>query len=499
MDNNYANCSSTAADVEATKRILFNFGQAAGLHANLNKSSIMPIQCQDVDTVALADMLGCKHAQFPCTYLGMPLSDKRLCKGDFQPALDKLAGKAKGWKRGHFSLDARLILVKHVLSAMVVFQMIAIEAPIWLTKAADKIRRGFLWAKEDVATGGRCLVNWKAVCRPLELGGLGLPDLQARGLALRVRWLWQSWSDEHKPWQGLPLPIDNRVRDIFNASVNFNLGNGETIKFWNDPWLHGECLKNTAPLLFQACTRRNITVAQALTASRWTRHFRHELEPAELIQAVQLWDSLQHIHLQSEIKDTVTWRWNSSGVYTASSAYLMQFQGALKTNFREVIWASDAPLRCRIFAWLAIKGRCNTADVLAKKGWPHEDSCVFCPSTPETADHLLAHCPFITQLWAQLLPVANRPPCFMPQQGQTLLEWLTQTRNFTEKLRRKEWTAVVQLVWWSTWKERNARIFNRHAKNLNELKIDILQEASQWRLAGRPRAAALLQRPREPD
>ena len=179
----------TAADVDATKKILLAFGQAAGLHANLNKSSITPIQCHDIDSIALAGLLGCKHAHFPCTYVGMPLSDKRLCKGDYQPALDKLASKAKGWKRGHFSLDARMILVKHVLSAMVVFQMIAIEAPIWLTKAADKIRRGFLWAKEDVAAGGKCLANRKTVCRPLELGGLGVPDLQARGLALRMRWL----------------------------------------------------------------------------------------------------------------------------------------------------------------------------------------------------------------------------------------------------------------------------------------------------------------------
>ena len=133
--------------------------------------------------------------------------------------------------------------------------------------------------------------------------------------------------------------------------------------------------------------------------------------------------------MQPEIEDRVVWCWNTAGVYSASSAYLMQFEGTTLTNYKSIIWSTDAPMRCRIFAWLAVRGRCNTADILAKKGWPHEDSCIFCTSTPETAKHLLAHCPFITQLWIQILPIAARPPCYLPQPDQTLADWLTQTRN----------------------------------------------------------------------
>jgi hypothetical protein len=45
----------------------------------------------------------------------MPLSDKKLRRNDLQPAIDKLYGKVKGWSQGFFSIDARLVLVKHVL------------------------------------------------------------------------------------------------------------------------------------------------------------------------------------------------------------------------------------------------------------------------------------------------------------------------------------------------------------------------------------------------
>ena len=80
-----------------------------------------------------------------------------------------------------------------------------------------------------------------------------------------------------------------------------------------------------------------VTVAHALTDHRWTRHFRYELEPNALMQAMSLWEGLQQIQLRTEIKDTITWRWSACSSYTASSAYMIQFQGALTTNYKAVI------------------------------------------------------------------------------------------------------------------------------------------------------------------
>jgi hypothetical protein len=210
-----------AAEFQAIMALLQPFGEATGLHSNFLKSSITPIHCSDEDAGALSAMLGCPVVHFPCRYLGMPLSDRRLHKADLQPAIDKLSGKVKGWIHGSFSIDARLVLVKQVLAAMPVFQMLAIAPPIWLTKAMDKIARGFFWTKEELVPSGKCLVKWSLVCRPTIYGGLGIPNLQATSIALRTRWLWQTWTDPSKPWHGLPLPIDDKVRALFAASVKF--------------------------------------------------------------------------------------------------------------------------------------------------------------------------------------------------------------------------------------------------------------------------------------
>jgi retron-type reverse transcriptase len=70
-------------DLQVTMAILRLFGTATGLHTNLNKSSIIPIACSLNEVTMLTAAVECKMEQFPCQYLGLPLSDKRLKRADF--------------------------------------------------------------------------------------------------------------------------------------------------------------------------------------------------------------------------------------------------------------------------------------------------------------------------------------------------------------------------------------------------------------------------------
>ena len=97
----------------------------------------------------------------------------------------------------------RLALVRSVLAAIPLHQLIVLSLNKKALKQVNKILRGFLWTGRADANGGNCHVNWSRVCRPLRLGVLGIPDLARTTISLRVRWLWKMRTDHLRPWRGL--------------------------------------------------------------------------------------------------------------------------------------------------------------------------------------------------------------------------------------------------------------------------------------------------------
>jgi hypothetical protein len=63
-----------------------------------------------------------------------------------------------------------LALVKSVLMAIPLHQIVVLALNKKALKQIEKIVRGFLWAGKASANGGHCHVNWVTVCRPLHLG-----------------------------------------------------------------------------------------------------------------------------------------------------------------------------------------------------------------------------------------------------------------------------------------------------------------------------------------
>ena len=108
------------------------------------------------------------------------------------------------------------------------------------------------------------MVNWPTVIRPKDLGGLGVPDLDRFGRALRLRWLWQEWVEDSKPWLGSELPCSDVDRLLFNASIKISLGDGAKTRYWHHNWLEGEGPRYLAPNLFRFVSRKNRSVQHEL-------------------------------------------------------------------------------------------------------------------------------------------------------------------------------------------------------------------------------------------
>jgi hypothetical protein len=170
----------------------------------------------------------------------------------------------------------------------------------------DKFRISFMWKGEENANGGHWLVNWLMVSRPKDLGRLGLPDLDKFGRALRLRWLWQDWVDDSKPWAGAELPCNELDRLLFNASTKVTIGDGKKARFWHSNWLDGEAPRHLAAHLFELVKRKNRSVKLELQNNSWIRSLNGRITTAVQVEEfISLWIRIQNIHLTQGVRDSI--------------------------------------------------------------------------------------------------------------------------------------------------------------------------------------------------
>ena len=285
----------------------------------------------------------------------------------------------------------------------------------------------------------------------------------------------------------MAIPCHDSDRNLFAGATRISLGNGKTAKFWFSAWLFGEAPKDIAPRIFASSSRKDQTVFSALQNGRWVQdiNLRTGLSTLHIEQFVRLWSKINQIHLIQDNPDQITWKQSQNGTYSSKSAYALHFLGSIPTNFKPLIWQTQAPPKGKLFAWLAIQNKLWTADRLDARGWPNQRYCPLCRHTPESALHLFAQCRFSGRIWKLFadwtgidsLQPSTWPPCW------SILDWWINVAKVTGPLRQIRTTTLI-LISWELWKERNARIFNNSATAPLDLLAKIKEEGRAWFLAG---------------
>ena len=126
------------------KIALVVFQKVSGLATNQQKSELIITDPKPHNADQLPAILGCGQSEFPFTYLGLPLSNKKLPKTTFLPLIYRLNGRLAGWAAKHLSIAGRLVLLNAVLSTLPSYFMTVIRLPKWVIKQIDKTRRRFL-------------------------------------------------------------------------------------------------------------------------------------------------------------------------------------------------------------------------------------------------------------------------------------------------------------------------------------------------------------------
>ncbi|CAN1823558.1 Putative ribonuclease H protein At1g65750 [Linum perenne] len=255
-------CEAEEEQVRNLFAILLCFQAVSGLRINFKKRSLFAIGCVP-DINIFSQIFGCKVESFPTSYLGLPLGGNPSSVAMRDPVLNNTLARLSSWKVRHLSFGGRLVLVKHVLSALPSYYMSLFKAPYFVINKLEKWQRNFLWNGCSEERGFHA-VNWNIVKADVVHGGLGVVDLRSMNSALLCKWLWRyascptSWWRKLIDWKNGGSPSYWRFLlnsgfgswsvwknilqfdPLFWTFASVDLGDGNDISFCYDCWMQSE-------------------------------------------------------------------------------------------------------------------------------------------------------------------------------------------------------------------------------------------------------------------
>ncbi|KAL3675999.1 hypothetical protein R1sor_025947 [Riccia sorocarpa] len=168
-------------------QILRKFEVASGAKVNLTKSLVMPLGNTDVpDWVRI---VGCEVAEEGRSfkYLGVTAGVEITDSQCIEVAIQKVRRRIMQWENFYLPWTARVVLIKHVLSLIPSYIMLAIGC---LRKEAiklERIIRDFLWGVRPDGKQKKALVAWARLIRPKGQGGLGILSFESRACSLQMK------------------------------------------------------------------------------------------------------------------------------------------------------------------------------------------------------------------------------------------------------------------------------------------------------------------------
>lgn len=137
---------ATRASVSRLFTLLQHYEQASRQLLNKHKSSFVASKhCSRSHLRRLTILTGVKSGTWPFRYLGVHLFKGRRKKIYFQYILDAVHKKLAGWVGRFLSPGGRLILIKHVLSAIPLHVLAVLDPPKSVFAALEGLFSNFLW------------------------------------------------------------------------------------------------------------------------------------------------------------------------------------------------------------------------------------------------------------------------------------------------------------------------------------------------------------------
>lgn len=127
---------------------------------------------------------------------------------------------------------------------------------------------------------------------------------------------------------------------------------------------------------------------------------------------VHLRRAIATVHRDDQSEHSFVWPHDPLGRYMAKSTYTQVSQGGIRFPTATGIWRSWVPLKCKIFAWLAVQHRLWISDRRARHGLQEDSSsCYICLQEEVKFEHILVQCVYARSLAHKFRHSTYQHPC----------------------------------------------------------------------------------------
>ncbi|PKU66032.1 Putative ribonuclease H protein [Dendrobium catenatum] len=410
---------ATIENARHLNRCLQDFGSLSGLHINTIKSAII-FSHQGPQNQRFCEVLDIHNINPHLTYLGIPISTKKLKASHFQPLLSRIFALLEGWKNKFLSFAGRVQFLKFTISNTIAYWIRGSIIPKGCCASINKLCSKFLF-HNNLVERKLHLISWSNVTLPKAKGGLGIPSIEALyfGISCSIicrfynsknllsRWYKAKFISPWKPW---PLSASNYWKKIsttafkIQSEIQFFVSKFSEFSFLWDPWLHGHFIEE-ASFADDASLVKDFYFNDT-----WHLPSSIPLGIRENILAV-------HNKGMNEVL------WHGSSKWLFKNFVEVYHSSIPNVDWCNAIWHKKHTLKYAWFAWMARLGKLKTADNLLIQGIQVPQNCSLCSGMLVNHYHLFFTCDFSFFILKSILPDFN---CFLLRPN------LSQTYDFIE-------------------------------------------------------------------
>ncbi|PKU66661.1 Putative ribonuclease H protein [Dendrobium catenatum] len=445
---------STRSNVIQLNRCLHLFASLSGLQINSSKSAII-FSNNDPENQWICEELGIQNVNLHLTYLGIPISPKRLKASHFQPLLSRISALLAGWKNKFLSFAGRVQFIKFTITNSIAYWIRGSIIPKGCCAAINKLCSKFLF-HNNLVDRKLHLISWSQVNIPKLVGGLGIPSLNALYFGVYCSIIGRFYNNPNllscwyqakynSPWKNPPPNASKFWHQVVNTAIkikellSFHVSKQSKFSFLWDPWLSGQLIGDT----FHLPVLEDTLVKDFIFNDTW-------LIPSSIPSSIK--ESIEMV----AIRENNGVFWNGSPNWVFKNFVEFFYSDIPKVDWYNSIWHKNHALKYACFTWMARIGKLKTADNLQFRGIHVSLSCSLCLNHLENHSHLFFNCDFSFYILKSILPEFSsfllRPN--LPQ----ALDFIENSENLNRN--DKDFCLLaLSCITYHIWRERNTRRF----------------------------------------